>query len=261
MRSLLCLLACASLCACLNSVNQNGGGGGSATGGGATGGGSSTGGGAAAGGGVAAGGGAATGGGGAATGGGGSATGGGAATGGGSATGGGAATGGGTGTGGGGFNGDGGVGDTCGGFAGTTCSSANVCIWNDKSCGATDGSGTCQPRPSGCPSTYQPVCGCDGQVYPNECVANQAGVDVSVSNNCTPPNGYFSCGWAFCAEASSYCTKTLGGAAGNPGSYSCDPFPSTCGTSPSCQCLSGQTCGGMCTGDVNNGLTLTCLTP
>ncbi len=155
----------------------------------------------------------------------------------------------------------GGTGGTCGGFGGQTCSTSDVCIWLDKSCGAADGTGTCQARPGACPANYQPVCGCDGQVYGNECEAQQAGTDVTVNNNCTPPSGYFGCGSGFCLLSSTYCQATVGGAVGNPGSYSCELFPSGCGSSPSCSCLSGQTCGGSCQGTASSGLRLTCYAP
>ena len=140
-------------------------------------------------------------------------------------------------------------------------SSVAVCIYLDKQCGAADGTGTCEARPGGCPSFYQPVCGCDGQVYPNECVAQSAGTDVSVFNSCTPPSGYFACGWGFCPINGTYCARTEGGPVGSPGSYSCAPLPSGCGTSPTCSCLSGQTCGSSCTGTASTGFTLTCYVP
>ena len=53
-----------------------------------------------------------------------------------------------------------------------------------KPIGDCEGEGTCMPRPSVCPSVWEPVCGCDGQTYANECEAAQAGVRVSALGSC-----------------------------------------------------------------------------
>jgi hypothetical protein len=240
MKKLLAVM-CLSV-ACFNPVQGSGGGGGGTGTGGSSGtGGSGTGG---SSGGGSAGGGSA---------GGGSAGGGSSSAGGGSATGGGSA--------GGGFVDGGNVGDVCGGFGGINCASTNVCIWMDKSCGGADQTGTCQARPGGCGQVVDPVCGCNGQVYDNECLANAAGVDVAVFNSCTPPAGTFSCGYHFCQLSTSYCENVVGGVAGNPGQHTCTPYPAGCGSTPSCACLSGQMCGGMCSGSADAGLSVTCQVP
>ena len=72
----------------------------------------------------------------------------------------------------------------CGGFAGFTCGEDEYCDYEpSEMCGAADQMGTCKPRPEvcplGCPAPeYQP-CGCDGQLYCNECEANRAGVSIT----------------------------------------------------------------------------------
>lgn len=78
-------------------------------------------------------------------------------------------------------------GEFCGGFAGFTCDSNEWCDYDDSTgtaCGAADGGGTCQGRPENCAQVFDPVCGCDGMTYSNECVANAAGTDILATGPC-----------------------------------------------------------------------------
>jgi hypothetical protein len=73
----------------------------------------------------------------------------------------------------------------CGGFAGSTCAASEFCAYQvGQMCGAADASSTCQPRPTVCDKTYDPVCACDGKTYSNPCLANMAGFGVNTKGAC-----------------------------------------------------------------------------
>jgi hypothetical protein len=150
-----------------------------------------------------------------------------------------------------------GTGAACGGFADQGCEEGLFCDWAEDGCGGDDSQGVCTVRPTECTEEYQPVCGCDGNVYSNTCTAQAAGTDVSIWGGCDAPGGYFKCGPNFCAVDLTYCEIVISDVVGIPNEYACKAVPAACGDVPSCECLEEQPCGAFCeqTGD---GYTLTC---
>ena len=61
------------------------------------------------------------------------------------------------------------------------CAATAYCEHPGFSC---EGRGQCVPRPEVCAQVYAPVCGCDGNTYPNACSAAAEGVSVAAEGEC-----------------------------------------------------------------------------
>jgi hypothetical protein len=71
----------------------------------------------------------------------------------------------------------------CGGLIGAQCPADSWCDL-PNGCGFPDAPGQCKKKPLGCDADCPGVCGCDGNFYCNECVANAQGIDTSGDTSC-----------------------------------------------------------------------------
>ncbi|HMR08273.1 MAG TPA: hypothetical protein PKA88_20975 [Polyangiaceae bacterium] len=123
------------------------------------------------------------------------------------------------------------------------CTGGSYCAFRDDDCGKT-WPGVCKEKPASCSSSGPPACGCDDVVYANDCLAQQAGVDLGTG--CTPPSGLLLCGTHYCDPTTHYCQLTVPSWAPMSVSSECVPIPADCTKGANCACLSNQPCAGSC---------------
>lgn len=124
------------------------------------------------------------------------------------------------------------------------CPSDRYCYGGSARCSPNTATALCQLRPTTCDSQVRSVCGCDGTIYSNECLAHQAGTNVALASVCTLPDTQFACGDEICTRGDQLC-RMLFTADGTYESYRCEndfacrkTFSETCGcqTAALCTC-------------------------
>lgn len=76
------------------------------------------------------------------------------------------------------------LGETCDGIAALRCGEGLWCEHAPGQCKVADGSGMCAKAPEVCTQDYNPVCGCDGKTYGNDCMRKLAKAQLDHVGGC-----------------------------------------------------------------------------
>jgi hypothetical protein len=76
--------------------------------------------------------------------------------------------------------------NVCGGEPVESCAEGLICLIEDGMCSET-AEGKCVKAPGECSDISKPVCGCDGETYPNRCLAAKEDVTVKSEGACPTP--------------------------------------------------------------------------
>ena len=136
----------------------------------------------------------------------------------------------------------------CGGIQGLPCDDNEFCRLPHGMCDAADIQGVCVELPEACPRVFLPVCGCDGETYPNQCDAARAGAQIDHEGPCRNPSACRSnddCADAFYCQYVNGCGGDGNSLGAVPGL--CLPRPLGCPDvwAPVCGC-NGETYANAC---------------